>query len=393
MTKTIILLFDGTANTVKANRSNILRLYGCLEKSDRQLVWYSPGVGTFGKEDTLIHFRQRLREWLDRATGWGLDDNVKQAYRFLVENYDDGKRDGRRLQPRDRVVMFGFSRGAYTARVLAGFLNAFGLMERRHLNLLDQAYRAYKGVTELPDTKGDWEEMNLWYRVLRPAIVPIAALGLFDTVSSVFEWGQSGPRFRAHANTNYNPSVAAVRHAVALDERRALYQPLLWPVGQTYFGNRFKRGTATPQDLREIWFAGVHADVGGGCPERASALGKVALDWMIRETGALGVHYRHSVVNRLVLGRQGDGPSDRYVAPDPMAPAQDSMSLEWLLTGVVPLRVPPRMQTANLFGLYLPLWRRRFVPPDAVIHESVAARQGKGRLASPSLPRNPVYAA
>lgn len=391
MSKTIILLFDGTANTVKTNRSNILRLYGCLEKSEQQVVWYSPGVGTFGGEGSLFHYRQRLREWLDRATGWGLDANVKEAYRFLVQNYDNGKRAGKRVQPRDRIVMFGFSRGAYTARVLAGFLNAFGLMAPRHLNLLDQAYRAYKGVAERPDAKGDWDEMNLWYRVLRPDIVPVAALGLFDTVSSVFEWGRAGPRFRAHANTSLNPSVAAVRHAVALDERRALYQPLLWPARQDYFGNRFRRGRNQAQDLRELWFAGVHSDVGGGYPERSSALGKVALDWMIHETRGLGVRYRQSTVNRLVLGRQGDGPSDRYVAPDPMARAQESLTLGWLLTGLVPRRVPGGMTATALFGLYLPLWRRRHVPNDALLHESVAARQSKTSLASPNLPPAPNY--
>ncbi len=392
MTKTIILLFDGTANTVKANRSNILRLYGCLEKSERQLAWYSPGVGTFGGEDTLLHARQRMREAFDRATGWGLDANVKAGYRFLVENYDTGKRNGRRVQPRDRVVMFGFSRGAYTARVLAGFLNAFGLMAPRHLNLLDQAYRAYKGVAERPGAKGDWDEMNLWYRVLRPDFVPITLMGLFDTVSSVFEWGQSGPRFRAHASTSINPSVAAIRHAVALDERRALYQPLLWPDGQRFYGNRFERGRGVAQDLREMWFAGVHADVGGGYPEHQAALGKVALDWMIRETKGFGIHYRQTTVDRLVLGRQGDAPSDRYVAPDPMARAQESLSLAWLLTGLVPRRRARGMPYSGLSGLYLPLWRRRFVPDAALVHESVAERQHKPALASPNLPRDPVYA-
>lgn len=388
MTKTIILLFDGTANTVKSNRSNILRLYGCLEKSDAQLVWYSPGVGTFGGERSLFYWRARLREVFDRATGWGLDANVKEAYRFLVQNYDNGKRDGKRVQPRDRVVLFGFSRGAYTARVLAGFLNAFGLMAPRHLNLLDQAYRAYKGVAERPGAKGDWDEMNLWYRALRPDLVPIACLGLFDTVSSVFEWGRDGPRFRAHANTSENPSVAAVRHALALDERRALYQPLHWPAGQTCHGNRFKRGPGQQQDLREMWFAGVHADVGGGYPERHSALGKVALDWMIAETRDLGVRYRQGTVNRLVLGQQGGTPSDRYVAPDPMARAQDSLNPLWMLTGLLPRRGPPAIAP---FGLYLPLWRRRRVPAGALIHASVAARQAKSALASPNLPANPNY--
>lgn len=389
MTKTIILLFDGTANTVRSNRSNILRLYGCLEKSERQLVWYSPGVGTFGGERSLFYWRARLREMFDRATGWGLDANVKEAYRFLVQTYDNGKRNGKRVQARDKVVLFGFSRGAYTARVLAGFLNAFGLMAPRHLNLLDQAYRAYKGVAERPDAPGDWEEMNLWYRVLRPDLVPIAALGLFDTVSSVFEWGRNGPRFRAHANSSENPSVAAVRHALALDERRALYQPLHWPAGQVCYGNRFKRGPGQPQDLREMWFAGVHADVGGGYPERDSGLGKVALDWMIRETQDLGVHYRQSTVNRIVLGQQGSDPSARYVAPDPLARAHDSLNPFWMLTGFLPRRGPPAVAP---FGLYLPLWRRRRVGAEDLVHPSVEARQGKFSLASPNLPPAPNYA-
>ncbi|TVP68791.1 MAG: DUF2235 domain-containing protein [Rhodobacteraceae bacterium] len=388
MTKTIILLFDGTANTVKANRSNILRLYGSLEKSDRQLVWYSPGVGTFGGEGTLFYWRARLREVFDRATGWGLDANVKQAYRFLVDNYDDGKRDGVRVQERDRVILFGFSRGAYTARVLAGFLNAFGLMEARHLNLLDQAYRTYKGVAETPDAPGDWAEMDLWYRVLRPRLVPIDCLGLFDTVSSVFEWGQNGPRFRAHANTSRNPSVAAVRHAVALDERRALYHPLRWPLGQLCYGNRFKRGKPRPQDTRELWFAGVHADVGGGYPEKHAGLGKVALNWMIDETRALGVHYSETTVKRLVLGRLGDKPHPRYVPPDPMAPAQDSLNIFWRLTGLI-----PRLRHGTLWpiGLYLPLWRRRQVGAEDPVHVSLRDRQAKPRLASPNLPPEPNY--
>ncbi len=388
MTKTIILLFDGTANTVRKNRSNILRLYGCLEKSERQLVWYSPGVGTFGGEGSLFYWRARLREAFDRATGWGLDANVKEAYRFLVDTYDDGTRDGVRVQPRDRVILFGFSRGAYTARVLAGFLNALGLMETRHLNLLDQAYRAYKGVAETPDAPGDWAEMDLWRRTLRPQIVPVACLGLFDTVSSVFEWGQNGPRLRAHANTSRNPSVAAVRHAIALDERRALYQPLRWPAGQLCYGSRFKRIAPVPQDLRELWFAGVHADVGGGYPEKKSALGKIALEWMIDETRALGVHYRETTVNRVVLGRLGDRPHPHYVAPDPKAIAQDSLNFFWRLTGLI-----PRLRPGTLFptGLYLPLWRRRQVGDTEAIHASVRDRQADARLASPNLPATPNY--
>lgn len=95
MPKNIVILLDGTSNEISANRSNILRLYGTLEKSGRQLVYYDPGVGTFGAENAWLRFWRKAVEILGLATGWGLDHNVKEAYRFLVENYDDGRSGGR----------------------------------------------------------------------------------------------------------------------------------------------------------------------------------------------------------------------------------------------------------------------------------------------------------
>ena len=89
MAKNIVVLLDGTSNEISANRTNILRLYGTLEKSDRQLVYYDPGVGTFGAENAWLKFWRKAVEIWGMATGWGLDQNVKEAYRFLVENYDN----------------------------------------------------------------------------------------------------------------------------------------------------------------------------------------------------------------------------------------------------------------------------------------------------------------
>jgi uncharacterized protein (DUF2235 family) len=145
MPKNIVILLDGTSNQVSANRTNILRLYGVLEKSDRQLVFYDPGVGTLGDDGAWLALWRKATEVWGLVTGWGLDDNVKRAYRFLVENYDAGHADS---GERDQIFIFGFSRGAYAVRVLAGFLNALGLIERRNMNLLDYAYRAYKRIGE-----------------------------------------------------------------------------------------------------------------------------------------------------------------------------------------------------------------------------------------------------
>ena len=105
MPKNIVLLLDGTSNEIKENRTNILRLYGTLAKSDDQLVYYDPGVGTLGGNTWSRLWRKFVEIW-GLATGFGLDRNVLEAYQFLVENYD---RVGR-----DRIYIFGFSRGAYT---------------------------------------------------------------------------------------------------------------------------------------------------------------------------------------------------------------------------------------------------------------------------------------
>lgn len=126
MPKNIVILLDGTSNGITSQRTNILRLYGCLRKSETQLVYYDPGVGTMGAQGTWSRRVQKASELWGMATGAGIDHNVKEAYRFLVENYSDGKAgDGER----DRIYLFGFSRGAYTARILAGFIYTIGLIK------------------------------------------------------------------------------------------------------------------------------------------------------------------------------------------------------------------------------------------------------------------------
>lgn len=111
MPKNIILLCDGTSNEIARNRTNILRLYGCLKKDEDQLVFYDPGVGTFGAENAWLSFWRRAVEIWGLITGWGLDANVKEAYRFLVEHYDDGTRENVADEAPDRIYIIGFSRG------------------------------------------------------------------------------------------------------------------------------------------------------------------------------------------------------------------------------------------------------------------------------------------
>lgn len=386
MPKNIVILLDGTSNQISAKRTNVLRLYGTLKKDAEQLVYYDPGVGTFGADSAFFAYWRKAVEILGLATGWGLDHNVKEAYRFLVENYERG--DGG--EARDRIYIFGFSRGAYCARVLAGFVHAFGLMQKRNLSLLDYVYRAYKDISGDDERRpgqeeedDSFDEIRLHERILDPDRPPIRLLGLFDTVATILEHGRHGLRLRSHAFTKTNASVESVRHAVALNEKRTLYQAKLWPEGRQYRRNRFDAQSASPQDAREVWFAGAHTDVGGGQPEAESQLAKIALHWMIEQTKATGLIYNTRTVNEIVLGAN---PKKAYVAPDPHAAMHDSMNFPWACVEFIPRRrrnVPGRY---NFLGLTLPCFHGRPIPNDARIHRSVIERRDMGATDIPNLP-------
>ncbi|WP_420959604.1 DUF2235 domain-containing protein [Brucella sp. IR073] len=369
MAKNIVILFDGTSNEISADRTNVLRLYGMLEKSARQLVYYDPGVGTIGPQNAWLRFWRKTGEIWGMATGWGLDQNVKDAYRFLVENYEKGPRTGDGTRERDKIYLFGFSRGAYSARVLAGFIHTIGLIKKENLNLLDYAYRAY---TRIGDREVDsFAEVRLYERILNPDHPPIRLLGLFDTVASVIESGPYLPRLSSQAFTQKNPSVEAVRHAVSMDERRTMFRPLLWTKGEDYWGNPFNRAAARPQDVREVWFRGIHDDVGGGYPEAESGLPKVSLQWMFDETKTMGLHYRMpSVVDLL-----GQNPAKKhYIPPNPLAPIHQNINWAWAILELIPCRRPEGSKRRALFGFVLPLFQWRVIPDNAVLHASVLER-------------------
>ncbi|XDA97031.1 DUF2235 domain-containing protein [Sulfitobacter sp. LCG007] len=364
MPKNIVILMDGTSNEIRRNRSNVLRLYGTLRKSADQIVFYDPGVGTFGADNAWSRLWRRTVELWGLATGWGIDRNVMESYRFIVENYD------REAVENDRIYLIGFSRGAYTARVLAGFLHAFGLVEKRNLNLLEYAYRAYKRIGADP-SRSDFDEIGLFNVVLQPCRPDIRFLGLFDTVSSVIESGRFGPRLTSHAFTSLNPSVAAVRHAVSIAERRTMFRPQLWPAAQQY---RPRTGTGKAdmaQDVREVWFSGVHGDVGGGYDESESALAKLPLLWMIEEAAKAGLDFVPEMVDRFVLGRQV---TTEYVMPDPLAPRHESLKGAWRISEYIPRRPQALSRRRPFLGLILPRGEPRWIPEGARLHWSVPFR-------------------
>ena len=390
MSKNIVILFDGTSNEIAADRTNILRLFGVLKRTPTQIVYYNPGVGTFGAPNAWSRaYRKSIEVW-GLATGWGLDQNVKEAYRFIVDNYEHAPHDS------DRIHIFGFSRGAYTARVLAGFIHALGIVSRHHVNLIDYAYRTYKGISDNEakaggaagateeDAPSAFASMRLYERTLKTYRPKIKLLGLFDTVASIIETGKWAPQLRTLPFTRKNPSVEWVRHAMAIDERRTMFNPMSWTPGQEYWGGPFRPKEPSPQNLKEVWFAGVHGDIGGGYPEKQSGIIKIPLEWMISETRQTGLDYIEPAVKAVVLGINSK-PNQDYVAPNAEADPHVSMNAGWRLLEYVPRRVPETSwrKRGNTQGIYLPLQDRRFIPDGAVIHQSVIDR---GNL-SPNLPQ------
>lgn len=376
MTRTLILLFDGTSNEIAADRTNILRLYGCLARTDTQRVWYDPGVGTFGRRGSSRLWSD-VKELAGLAFGRGLEDNVLEGYRFLAETWRDG----------DRIALFGFSRGAYTARVLAGFIHAIGLLDPDQFNMLEYAWRAYvrvpvgsgKGSSLSRSRLESDTELELYRRALRPREPRISFLGLFDTVSSVFEI--SSLKFSTYPFTAANTDVDILRHALAIDERRRLFAPYRWRGFQGVAGP----GQPQLQDAQEVWFAGSHGDVGGGYPEERSALAKVPLLWMLGEARQAGILIDAKVVATIVEGGDPDHP--KYVPADPAGWFNDSMSPGWATAEAVPLS-----------GAFRPAWppagRSRAIENGDLIHDSVARRMAlRPDYRPPNLPEAPVFVA
>ena len=118
MPRRIVICCDGTGNEIKQNESNVLKFYRVLKESDDQIGFYDPGVGTISNSGAWARWKNKAKGVFGLATGYGLDGNVLDAYRFLLRHYEDG----------DQIYLLGFSRGAHTVRVLAGFINMVGLL-------------------------------------------------------------------------------------------------------------------------------------------------------------------------------------------------------------------------------------------------------------------------
>ncbi|CAE6400754.1 unnamed protein product [Rhizoctonia solani] len=205
--RTLVLCFDGTGDQFDQDNSNIVQFFQLLKKDDRnkQMVYYQAGLGTSSKHFITPVFIA-LSKAFDMAIAHGLSDHVTDGYEFLMQNYIEG----------DKICLFGFSRGAYTARALAGMLHKVGLLPPFNYQQVPFAYHMYQR-----DDKEGWEMSN-GFKQAFSIDVEIHFMGLWDTVNSVGLL----PRELPFAKSNY--VVRNFRHAVALDERRAKFKANLW---------------------------------------------------------------------------------------------------------------------------------------------------------------------
>jgi uncharacterized protein (DUF2235 family) len=302
MSKNIILCADGTGNAdVKARGTNVFKLYEAIDnnghKSDPrlkpQVAFYDDGVGT----SRFIPLRL-----LGGALGFGFTRNVKELYTELARAYEPG----------DKIYLFGFSRGAYTVRTLAGLIQCCGIIKigDGESNYLDNGglkaavNSCWQQFRKIAFTRNETSDARIsqkpaekpWSPNTVPVLkensagfmayekVTIEFLGVWDTVSAIgaptFYLRKIVNRFYplTFAELNVGPGVLAARHAISIDDERLTFHPELW-----------NEEHETDGRVLQVWFPGVHSNVGGGYTKQGMSL--VALDWMMAEAEARGLRF------------------------------------------------------------------------------------------------------
>lgn len=288
--------------------TNVVRTYNALAPtaplsagSVAQLRYYHPGIGAGA---TIWR-----RLW-DGAFGSGIAEQIQSAYKFLADHFNPG----------DRVFLLGFSRGAYTVRSLAGMLNRVGLVDRASWPEVGAAYQIYRlGTTEAAHARLSRLKASVGSR-LRD--IPIDVIGVWDTVGALgipiprhVAWLLPGLRNNRFHDTTLSPHVLNAFQVLAIDERRASFSPTLWEESPP---------PATTQHVEQVWFPGVHSDVGGGY--RETGLSDASLSWMLGKLLAAGAGLDASLTAQL--------------KPDPLGVLHDSFRGFFALGGSQPRSIP-----------------------------------------------------
>lgn len=276
--KRLIVCCDGTWQKLTSEYpTNVVKIAQaikplCDDKITQQIIFYSEGVGTGDRRDGIF----------GSAFGWGIEQNIQDAYRFLSLNYQQG----------DEIYLYGFSRGAYIIRSLAGLIRFSGLLERNNIRQAGKAYKIYCNH----QIQANDEQAIKFRQKNSISDVTIKLLGCWDTVGSlgipdqipfllIDKW--INQKYRFH-NTYLSSIVEYALHAVAIDEIRKVFDV-----------TRMEKSPENPsQNLKQMWFSGNHICIGGG-EERNSGLSDIALSWMIEESQKLGIEFD---INKIITG-------------------------------------------------------------------------------------------
>jgi len=243
--------------TGKRRPTNVVKLVRAVLPRDHngvsQISFYDKGVGT--------HWG--ISKWVEGATGYGISRNILETYQFLCLNY----------QPGDEIYIFGFSRGAFTARSLVGLLAKVGLLPKSHLFYSPDAYKLYR-------TQADAEAFRAEHGCLD---ITVRFLGVFDTVGAlgipVGVLNFMTRRLHRFHDVGLSPIVEHAYHALALDERRKQFAPTLWRPAKPVSDKR----------LEQVWYAGVHSNIGGGYDP--DGLANIPLHSMKNRAKSLGLAF------------------------------------------------------------------------------------------------------
>ena len=269
--KRLVLCADGTWNirdqidkkTGRRHPTNVTKVARAVRPGSSdgtaQVVYYHDGVGTAGGLD----------KYTGGAFGDGIEDNVRELYRFIVYNYVPG----------DEIYLFGFSRGAFTVRTLCGFMHKVGLIEKDDDYYIPEIYGCYED--NIAEGSAEWVKAFHNVKGTRPS-PPIKFVGVWDTVGALGAPGLLGQllhkgKYKYH-NVDLNPEIEHAYHALAIDEQRKPFAPNVWsrPAGWTGV-------------LEQAWFAGVHSNVGGGYSP--DGLANEALHWIVEKAEKLGLEF------------------------------------------------------------------------------------------------------
>lgn len=307
----LIVCCDGTWNvpdqirhghSMPTNVAKLARAVATGEGSGQRL-FYETGVGTSPDEHLL-----------GGAFGLGLSQNVRKAYRFLARSYVPG----------DVIFLFGFSRGAYTARSLAGLIQTCGILRAEHVDCVEEAFALYRERTSR--TRPDSLAAEIFREMYAHDSNEILFIGVWDTVGAlgipdgVPGWGAIAKhtpgweQLWGFQDTGLGANVRFAHHALAIDEQRLPFKPTVWA-----------SPPAAGQTIEQVWFAGTHTEVGGGSAD--SSLSDIALLWMIDRAQQHGLTLKPGHLEAAAL----DDRATNAVAPDYAGPVIDSRHGLWKL--------------------------------------------------------------